>query len=234
MRFGPAALVAALAIWVWSSGVLHHLTLEDLGRSRTMLRTFVAAHPVESIAAFGAVYAAGITLSLPVALILTLAGGFLFGPLEGGLVSALASAVGGTVIFLICRTALGDSLRKFAGPKVLKLRDAAHKDALGLMLTLRLVPMTPFWLINIGAAALDIPLRAFLIGSAIGGLPSSFIYAALGSGLGGVFDSGGAPTMQMLLQPRVLAPLAALAVLAVVPLGWKLLRARSGRAAGAP
>jgi len=227
VRFGPLVLVAALAIAAYASGLLHHLTLAELGVRRAPLEAYVALEPLLSAAIYVLIFAIGVTLSLPIALVLTMAGGFLFGPAEGGVLAAVSSTIGGVVIFLISRTAAGDLLRRFAGPRVQKMQLGVQKDSLSLILTLRLIPMMPFWVINVGAAVMGMPLRTFLTGTALGVVPSSFIYASLGSGLGRLFDSGTEPSLDMLRRPEVLAPLVALVLLAAGSLAWRKVRPRS-------
>lgn len=226
LRFGPAALLASLAIAAYSSGVVSHVNLDELSLRRLSLEEFVALHPLLSALAYLAMFTAAVAMSLPLALILCLIGGFLFGALEAGALASMASTFGGTLMFLVSRTAVGDLLARLAGPRIAKLREEAANDAFALILTIRLIPMMPFWLINVGAALVGVPLRTFFIATVLGVAPSCFIYASLGSGLGSLFDEGVKPSGAMLFEPEVIAPLLALAALGVLPLGWRMLRAR--------
>lgn len=233
LRFGPALAAVALAAAAYFAGLLDYISLSQLSHRRDLLEAYVAAHPVLSVLGFIGVFAAGVTLSLPVALVLMLSGGFLFGAFEGGLAAAAASTLGGTATYLICRTAAGDVVMRFAGRRVARFQLKAQEDAFILLLGLRLVPMMPFWMINVGAGALRVPLRSFLGATALGVLPSSFIYSVLGSGLGRMFDAGAKPSLAMVLQPPVYLPLIGLAVLALLPVGWRIARARGAPAAPA-
>lgn len=226
LRFGPAALFASLAIAAYSSGVVGHLSLDELSLRRLSLEAFVALRPVLAALIYLAVFTVAVSLSLPLALILCLTGGFLFGALEAGVLASIASTLGGTAMFLVSRTAVGDLLGRLAGPRIAKLREEAANDAFALILTIRLIPMMPFWLINVGAALIGVPIRTFMVATALGVIPSCMIYASLGSGLGSLFDSGVKPTGALLLEPQVLVPLGALCLLGVLPLGWRLVRAR--------
>ena len=226
LRFAPLALIVALAVLAYASGLVHHLSLAELGARRAPLEAFAAARPIVSALIYLAIFTAGVALSLPIALILTLTGGFLFGTLEGGLLAATACTTGGVAIFLISRTAAGDALKRLAGPRIQKLQAGAQRDAMTVILTLRLLPMMPFWLINIGAAVIGMPARTFLVGTAIGVAPSSFIYAALGSGLAGLFEPGAHLRLATLERPQVFVPVAALLILSVAPLAWRRLHPR--------
>ena len=229
LRFGPAALFVGLAIAAYASGVVQNINLDELSLRRLTLEEFVAVKPVISALGYVALFTAAVAISLPLALILCLTGGFLFGALEAGALASIASTFGGTLMFLVSRTAIGDLLVRLAGPRIAKLREEAANDAFALILTIRLIPMMPFWLINVGAAVIGVPLRTFFLATAVGVAPSCFIYASLGSGLGSLFDQGVKPSGALLLEPRVIVPLAALCLLGVLPLGWRMLRARRGR-----
>lgn len=233
LRFGPALLLVLLAAAVLASGLLKQIDMDHLDGRRLSLEAYVGAHPVQAAAVYLAIFSAGITLSLPIALLLTLLGGLLFGWVQGGLLAAAASTLGGLATFLICRTAVGDLIMRLAGPRMMRFQEGAQKDAFSLILTLRLVPMTPFWLINVGAACVRIPLRPYILATAIGVIPSSLIYASLGAGLETLLESGG-PPRDLILRPQVLVPLIGLAVLGVLPLAVRWIQRRRAVIAQTP
>lgn len=226
LRFGPLFLLLAVGVLAYASGVLDHVNLDELGQRREWLKGQVAAAPLASALVFLAAVAGGVSLCLPVVLALSLIGGLLFGVLEGGLLTAAGSTLGGMVVYAVCRTAAGDWLGRIAGPRIARMQAGAQRNPFALVLTLRLIPGMPFWLINIGAALVRIPLGAFAAATALGVIPSSLIYASLGAGLGRMFEAGVRPTMAALLQPHLLAPLFALALLAGVPVAWRQWRRR--------
>src|SRR5208283_2401188 len=104
-----------------------HLSLHELKANRQILEAFVAAHPVASAAAYVGLYAALVAFSLPVALVMTLAGGMLFGPWIGGLSAAVGCTLGAIVIFVVCRTAVGDVLRRRAGPLAARIEAGVER-----------------------------------------------------------------------------------------------------------
>lgn len=231
-RFGPALLLIAALGAVVASGALHHLSLHTLRDSRGAFHAFVQAHPVQAALAYLAVYVAAISLSLPATLLMTLTGGFLFGPWVGGLLADLGCSGGGILVFAVCRLTVGDSLDRRASPRLKALEEGFRKDAFFYLLTLRLIPVTPFGLVNLAAGLLGAPARAFIAASVIGILPASMIYASLGAGLDGMFDRGEHLGPQLLLAPRIVLPLVGLAMLSVLPILHHRWRAR--RAATAP
>ena len=99
------------------------------------------------------------------------------------------------------------------------------------MLVLRLVPLFPFWLVNLAPAFLGVRLSTFVAGTFVGIIPGAFVYAGVGTGLGAVLESGGTPDGSAILQPRVLLPIAGLVVLALIPVVAKRLRRPPPRSA---
>jgi len=228
MRFGPAVVLAAGLAWALSSGVLRHLSLRELRDSRFELQAFVHAHPLEALGGYVLAYIAVVSLSLPGALIMTLTGGFLFGPWLGGGVADLACSAGAVVVFAVCRLAAGDSLERRANPRFRAFEDGFRKDAFLYLLTLRLVPVTPSWLVNLAAGVIGLPTGKYIAATVLGFLPVSIIYASLGSGLGRVFDRGEHLGPQMFLAPRIVLPLVGLALLSILPIAHHWIRARRG------
>ena len=224
-RFGPALVVLALIGAFFALRLDRYVSIAELCAQREALEGAVSAHPVLAVALYVAVYAALVGASLPVALVLTLTGGFLFGPVEGGLAAAVGCTLGATLIFLICRTAIGDSLKKRAGDKALKLEEGLRKDAFFYLLSLRLVPLVPFWLANLAAGLVAIPLRTFLPASFLGILPVSVVYATLGADLHAVFAKDQPIEPGLALQPQVLIPLLVIGLLSLAPLAFKRWRA---------
>ena len=89
------------------------------------------------------------------------------------------------------------------------------------LLFLRLVPVFPFWLVNLVPAFLGVPLRTYALGTLIGIVPGSAVYCSVGNGLGAVFDAGGRPDLGIIFKPEILGPIVALAALSLVPILYK-------------
>ena len=225
-RLAPVAVLAGLAAAVFGFGLDDYLTFETLRENRAALRGWVADHGAAAALAYVAIYAAATALSLPGAVFMTLAGGFLFGAALGAAYAVAAATLGATAIFLIARTALGDSLRSRAGPWMARLEEGFRGDALSYLLALRLIPLFPFWLVNLAPAVLGVPLRVFVAATAVGIVPGAFVFALAGAGLGGVFDSGESFSVGAVLTPEILAALAGLAALALAPALYKRAKAR--------
>lgn len=211
-----AALVATLAL-VYATGAHGYLSLATLKEQREQLQSLVAARPVVTAVVYVLVYAAAVALSLPGAIFLTLAGGFLFGTWLGGLLAVLGATAGAVAVFLIARTALGAGWRERAGPWLRRMEAGFRADAFHYLLVLRLIPLFPFWLVNLVPAFLGVPLATFAAATFLGIIPATLIYAGVGSGLGVVLERGQDPDLGLILEPRVLLPLLGLALLALLP-----------------
>lgn len=226
-RFAPLALVALGLLAAFAFGLTDYLTLDQLRARRAELTAFVEARPVASVALFGLVYALAVAFSVPGALILTLSGGFLFGTWLGGAVIVVSATVGAVAIFLAARSAFGDVLRRRAGRGVLaKVEEGVRENAFSYVLTLRLLPIFPFWLVNIAVALVDIPLRTYALATFLGVIPGTLVYASLGAGLGSLFDREQAPDLSVIFEPQILIPLVGLALLSLLPVVFRALRRR--------
>jgi uncharacterized membrane protein YdjX (TVP38/TMEM64 family) len=216
-RWLPLAVLVAVGVAVYASGLHHELSLASLQHRRGTLQALVAAHSLLAPLAFVAVYASAIALSLPGALFLTLAGGFLFGTWLGGSLSVVGATLGAVAVFLVARSSLGAALRERAGPWLQRLEAGFRRDALSYLLVLRLVPVFPFWLVNLVPAFLGVSLRNFALATFLGIIPGCLVYAGVGSGLGTLLDRDEQPDLHLILEPQVLLPLLGLAALALLP-----------------
>jgi uncharacterized membrane protein YdjX (TVP38/TMEM64 family) len=155
---------------------------------------------------------------------LTLAGGFVFGGVVAGIYVVFGATIGATLIFLAARTAFGDVLRGRAGAGLAKMEDGFRQNAFQYLLVLRLVPLFPFWLVNLVPAFLNVKLSTYVLATIIGIIPGTFVYAHVGAGLGAVFESGDEPDLGIIFQPQILLPILALAGLSLIPIlyqKWK-------------
>ncbi len=231
-RFAPlVVLVAGLAAF-FAFGLDDYVSFDKLRDHREALLQFVAGNGVLAALLFMACYAVAIAFSVPGGAVMTIAGGFLFGTIPGTVYVMIAATVGATALFLAARTALGDALRAKAGPAMKKMEAGFRKNALNYLLFLRLVPLFPFWLVNLVPALLGVPLRTYLIATVIGIIPGTFVYVSVGNGLGAVFDAGEMPDLSIVSKPDILIPLVGLALLALVPVAYKKFKGLNDDAGG--
>jgi uncharacterized membrane protein YdjX (TVP38/TMEM64 family) len=242
-RLAPLAVIVVISIGVVALGWHRQVSFETLARHHEALRDFIVAHEVPALAAYVVLYIAAVALSVPVGFYLTVVGGILFGGIVGGAAAMAGATIGAICIFLIARSALGEHLVRRAGPLAEKIAQGFRDDAFSYLLFLRLVPIFPFWAINLVAALAGVRLATFAAATALGIIPATFTFAFVGAGLDSVITAQQAAYrsclaagrsdcrlmfhMDTALTPELLAALAALGVLALVPVVVKRLRARS-------
>lgn len=218
-RLWPLAVLGLLIGAVMLSGATRFLNLESLQTHEAVLRAFIGEHLLISLLVFMAAYAGSTAASLPGASVLTLAGGLLFGTWVGGAATVLGATVGAVLVFYAVRTSLGATLRDKAerdGGRLKSMMDGIRDGAFGYILTLRLMPIAPFWLVNVAAGAAHAPVRAYALATFLGIMPATFIFSGIGAGLGAVLARGGEPDLAIFAQPAVILPLAALGLLSLV------------------
>lgn len=226
-RFLPLLLLVAGFAAFFAFGLDRYVSFDMLRAHRSMLMEWVDAHEAAAAVLFTVVYAVATATSIPGGLVLSVAGGFLFGTWAGSVLIVIGATVGSTAVFLAARTALHDMLVSRAGPHLMKMKEGFHENAFSYMLVLRLVPLFPFWLVNLVPALLGVSLRSYVAATVIGIVPGTVVFASVGSGLGAIFDRGGTPDAGILLRPEVLLPLLGLALLSLLPVAYKKFRARS-------
>ena len=198
-----------------------YLTFEALRENRVVLLDFVAERRLVALLAYVAIYVTVVAMSLPGAAMMTIAGGFLFGVVQSSICVVIGATMGATILFLIAKTALGDPLRAKAGPWLKTLEEGFQKNALNYLLFLRLVPIFPFFVVNLVPAFLGVRLGTYVIATGLGIIPAVVVFSLVGAGLGSIFDSGEQFTPGSVLTPQVIAGLFGLAALALIPLLYK-------------
>jgi uncharacterized membrane protein YdjX (TVP38/TMEM64 family) len=241
-RILPLAVIVILAgagYFVLGDG---GISIESLVRHRATIDTFVTEHRLLAVLAYIGIYIVAVALSLPGAAFLTVAGGFLFGLLVGASAAVIGATIGATVIFLVART-LGEPLLRRAGPRANQLAEGFRDDAFSYLLFLRLVPVFPFFLVNLVPAFAGVRLGPFVAGTVLGVIPAAIVFALAGTGLDSVITAQNnsyhqciaakGPVCRMAfdptdaLTPQLIAALVALGLLALMPVMLKYWRARS-------
>ena len=225
-RFSPLAILLLAVVAAFALGLDDYVSFEQLERNRARLLDLVDRHRVPGAVRVhadlcdrGRAFDSG-------GAILTMAGGFLFGIAAATLYAVVAATLGATIVFLIAKTALGDTLRQRAGPAMRRMEAGFRENALNYLLFVRLIPVFPFWLVNLVSAFLGVPLRTYVVATAVGIIPGTLIYASVGNGLGAVFEAGGRPTSASSSSPQIIVPIIGLAILALLPVAYRKIKAR--------
>ena len=229
-RFPRLLLIALLA--ALAAGLIFGRdwfpSFERLAEHQAGLRAFVAAHPLLAPAAYVVLYAALVAASIPGGTVMSVAGGALFGAVPGTLFAVLGATGGAALLFVLVRGLLAGWAARRAGPLLDRIRPGLERDGFNALLALRLLPVLPFWLVNLAPPLAGMRLGPFVLATALGILPATAVFVSIGAGLGGALAAGQQPGLSTVLQPAVLLPLVGLALLALAPVGWRRWKAGRG------
>ncbi|MGE4233098.1 MAG: dihydrolipoyl dehydrogenase [Bacteriovoracia bacterium] len=204
-------IVIAASIYVFKAFDLgHYLTLESLKAQQDALRLFYEERSVLMIGGFCLVYILSTALSLPGATILTLAGGAIFGLWTGTLVVSFASTIGATLAFLVSRFLLKDWVQSKFKDKLTSINQGIQKEGAFYLFTLRLVPVFPFFLVNLVMGLTPIRTFTFYWVSQIGMLAGTMAYVNAGTQLSQIQSAAG------ILSPKLLLSFAVIGVLPLI------------------
>lgn len=211
--------LGAFALMRWS-GLASYLSLDTLKTHRESLTAWVNGSIVLASLAFVLVYVVAVAFSVPGAVFLTLSGGFLFGAPLGTLLTVTGATLGATLIFIFAKSIFGDNALDRFGAPARRLAEGIRRNAGSYLLVLRLVPLFPFFLVNLVPAFVGVPIATYVLTTFFGIIPGTAVFSLAGSGLGSVLDQGGAITPGSILTPQIIAGLVGLAVLslAAIPL----------------
>ena len=224
-RFLPL-IILVIAIAVAYAFDLHHaLSLESLKTQKENFQGITEAHPILAPLAFIGIYTLCVALSLPIATLLTLLGGFLFGLTTGTLLVVTGATIGATLVFLIAKTALGQTLREKAGPFYKKIEANMKDNAVGYLLFMRLVPLFPFVAVNVVPALFNVSLTVFVLTTFFGIIPGSAVYVYFGQQLGTI------ESLSDIISPSMLLAFLLLGIFALIPTLYKQLKNRKAKRA---
>jgi uncharacterized membrane protein YdjX (TVP38/TMEM64 family) len=221
-RLLPLGMLLLAGVVFMLGGGRSYLTFATLAENRDFLRGLVIEGGILAVLGYLLVYAGLTALSVPGAMLMTLAGGFLFGPWLGATYALVGATLGATAVFFAARVGLY-GLASRAGPRARRLEAGFRENAFNYLLCLRLVPIVPFWLVNLLAGLAGMRLFSYVAATFLGMVPGALVYASLGSGLGVWIER---PNVHW-WQPSMLLPLIGLAALTLLPVVYK--RWRAGR-----
>ena len=184
VRWWPRLL--ALAIAAVAAGALAYLlrdelSLDELAAREQQLRRLYREHPLPVLAAALALYVVVAGLSIPGALPLSLTYGWLFGFLPAAILVSFASTAGATISFLLSRYLIGDWVQARFGERLSWFNDAVDREGAWFLLSLRLVPLAPFWLVNLLAGLTKLRVTTFWWVSQVGMLPGTLVFLWVGA-----------------------------------------------------
>jgi len=199
------------------------LSLTALKENRDSLLVFTEANLLAAVGIFIVTYAVVTGLSLPGAVILTLAGGFLFGAVGATLCVNVGATTGATLAFLTARYLLRDTVERKLGKWLGPFQEGFAKNAFSYLLTLRLIPLFPFFVVNLVSGLTRVNVGTYVAATAIGIIPGSFVYAYAGRQLGTI------NSLKEIASPNVIGAFVLLGLLALVPVVYKRVTAKRAR-----
>lgn len=209
-----AVLVGGLAAFV-ASGGLDYLSLATLKAHRTTLVAHAHANFPAALAIAFLLYVLGTLFSLPGGSVASLAMGFVFGRWTGTILVVTAATVGSTLLFLAARYVLSDFARRRLRGVGARIVEGFTGNAFEYMLFLRLVPVFPYFLVNLAPALTTIPWRTYALATFLGIMPSTFVFVSLGETLGSI------ESLADLVTWQTFGVLALLGVLGLLPVLWR-------------
>ncbi len=215
-KYLPLAVIATLSILAWVFNLHHLISLEALKTHEKFLNDFVHHHFLLAIFIYGMAYIAVVSLSIPIATVMTLIGGFLLGQVWGAFCVVIAATLGSSILFLSARLASSGSAFQKENNRIERMRKGFQSNAFSYLLTLRFIPIFPFAAINLAAAFFQIPLKTFFLATFIGIIPGSFVYVSLGVALRQVIQTPDF-SPHLVLDPKILIAFIGLGFLSLAP-----------------
>ncbi|MEO8486535.1 MAG: TVP38/TMEM64 family protein [Betaproteobacteria bacterium] len=220
LKLGLVALFVGVVAAFFALDGQRYLALDTIKANRDTLLAFTERHFVGALAIGFVVYVLATAFSLPGGLVLSLTMGFIFGRWVGTVLVVIAATVGAMIVFLAARYAFAETARKRLGSLGERINAGFTENALAYLLFLRLVPVFPFFLVNLAPAFTSIPLRTYVLGTFLGIIPGTFVFVNLGQTLGRI------ETLRGLVSPETLGAFALLGLFALVPIAIRRFRAR--------
>lgn len=216
-------IIVILSIAVLAFDFHHYFNVETFKTHQKSLYGFILHNLFLSIIIYVVTYVSVVVLSIPGATFMTLVGGFLFGQWMGTCMVVFSATLGASLLFLSAKMASADLLSKKVGSLSKKMQDGFLENAFSYLLTLRLIPLFPFFAVNLAAALFQIPFRTFFIGTFLGIVPGTFVYVSMGVALREVIQKPSF-SLKVILEPKILLAFIGLGVLSLLPVFYKKLK----------
>jgi uncharacterized membrane protein YdjX (TVP38/TMEM64 family) len=223
LQYGFLVILVLIFISFFYFHLYDYLALTTLKHYKTTIEVWTALHYSLAICLYIIIFTGLIACAIPCATFLTLLGGLMFGTIAI-LYAEFSITMGGMTLYLAIRSAIGSRLAARSTGWMKKLEAGFREDAFSYLLTLRLLPIMPCWVSNIGAGILNVPIKTFITATALGILPSTIIYVLAGEGLDKILTDDNTPILNILFRPSILFPLIGLAVLSLFPIFYKWIK----------
>lgn len=222
-KFTPfgVVVIAMVIFYLWLG--FDWLDFEFLKKRHDLIHAWSLVHPIQAALMFIMIYAVVVALSLPGGAVLSIFGGALFPQPLSTIYVVIGATLGASALFTAAKTAFGPFFRRRAKGKLTRLKKGFKKGEVSYLLFVRLVPLFPFWLVNLAAAFANIRSRTFLWTTALGIIPGSFVFTQAGRGVSSIFEHKTLSTHSV-LNIHVWIALGALGIFALMPILVKWMR----------
>ena len=214
-------IALALATLLAAIFLRGQVNFEVLRTHHDALLAFRDKHYVWAMAAFVVAYLAIILLSLPAAVMASMTGGFLFGLFPGAVLNLIAATSGALMVFLAVRAGFAAGMQRRINASdgtVQRIAASLRENEIPVLIALRLMPVMPFFMVNLLAALFGVAPLRFAWTTLVGIIPGGLVYTWVGVGLGEVFARDETPNFRIILEPQILGPILGLVALALLPI----------------
>jgi len=195
-----------------------YLRFESLKKYHVQLENYVHDNFYQAVLLFSLAYVLVTVTSFPGASFFSLLAGFLFGSIFGTFLVVVAATIGATLLMLAIKLAFGEVVMAKIGSKIKFMEENIKHNAFFYLLSLRLLPVVPFWLVNLAGGVLNVRLRDFVITTFIGIIPGAFVYVNIGSSLTTVFAKNTDNfKLSSLINHNILIALTLLGLISIIP-----------------
>ena len=222
-RFLPISILLTGLLGAFFFGWAEYISLETIRTNKEELRQFIQAKYATSVFIFIFIYAFTTACCIPGAAILSLTGGYLYGVSLGATFSLTGATIGACSLYFAARTALGDSLKSRAGSAIMSMQEGFKKNSFSYMLFLRLVPVFPFFLVNLVPAFLQVRFSIYFFASVIGMVPGAVAFSLTGAGLDKILLNSDSFDISSLITNELMLGLIGLGILALLPVFYRLI-----------
>lgn len=222
--FLPTLLVLTFFSLIYFFDVSTIFSLDNLKNNYQILLNYVDRFFFQSIIMYMLAYIFSVVLCLPIATFLTILAGFLFGSTIGTMLAVGSATIGASITLVLVNFSFYSFFSKVSDNVFPKFKKGFNKNAFLYLIFLRLVPVFPFFLVNIFSGLMGIRLQLFISATLIGMLPASFVYVSFGSGASFLINDYGMYSYRIFTQKEILFPLLGFVILVFLPLSYKLIR----------
>jgi uncharacterized membrane protein YdjX (TVP38/TMEM64 family) len=223
-RFWPLGILVIGILLIWAFDLKRYLTFSVLADNRDILIEWVTESGIIAVAIYICSYAVLVSFSIPGAVWVTIAGGFLFGPFTGALFAVTGATLGAGIVFIGARHVFSDFFIARFESRTAGMISGLKKHALSYLLFLRLIPIFPFFLVNLAPALLGVKFSTYLLATFFGIIPATVIYAHIGAGVGLVLERGGEIDSAIIFSPKFFGPLVAMGLLSLLPVIYRKIK----------